>query len=415
MKTGEKNMNVGNARLTNFFGKNKSVILRAPLLSVSGYGVHSRQIYNWLENREDMDIITQIVQWGNTSWMINPEMENGLVGRMVENSRDIEGVADVSIQVQLPDEWDPSLAKINIGVSAVVETDICNPAWIDAMDKMDAVIVPSEHIKKTILNTKNTNSTGTTRTKIFVIPEWYHKEIDQESYEHLGIKFDTDFNFLLVSQFTGFDPYSDRKNIFNTIKWFCEAFAGDRDVGLVLKTNHGRGTTIDRQITKNKIRQLISEVRHGDFPKIHLIHGNLTAAEVAGLYSHPQVKCFLSLTRGEGFGLPILEASASGLPVMTTNWSAQLDFLSLGKFIPITYKLIDIPESKVDNRIFISGMKWADPSEEDFKKKLVKFRKKSVIPSQWAEDLSKKIRESFCSTSIMSMYDNMISELMEAE
>jgi len=413
MKIGEKNMNVGNARLTDIFSKNKSVIIRAPLLSVSGYGVHSRQIYKWLENRNDMDIIAQVVQWGNTSWMINNEMENGLVGRIVQNSRDLNGQADISIQVQLPDEWDSNLAKLNIGVSAVVETDCCNPLWIDAMDKMDAVIVPSEHIKKTILNTKNSQGVGTTKTRIFVIPEWYHEEIDNESYEQLGIKFDTDFNFLLVSQFTGHDPYNDRKNIFNTIKWFCEAFTGDRDVGLVIKTNHGRGTTIDRQITKNKLRQLISDVRVGDFPKIHLIHGNLTASEIAGLYNHPQVKCFLSLTRGEGFGLPILEASACALPVITTNWSAQLDFLGLGKFIPISYNLIDIPQSKVDDRIFISGMKWADPAEEDFKKKVTKFRKKSTIPSQWAKDLSKKIRESFCSTAIMSIYDDMISELTE--
>ena len=151
----------------------------------------------------------------------------------------------------------------------------------------------------------------------------------------------------------------------------------------------------------------------GDFPKIHLIHGNLTASEIAGLYNHPQVKCFLSLTRGEGFGLPILEASACALPVITTNWSAQLDFLGLGKFIPISYNLIDIPESKVDDRIFISGMKWADPVEEDFKKKVTKFRKKSTIPLQWAKDLSQKIRENFCSTAIMSIYDDMISELTE--
>ena len=44
---------------------------------------------------------------------------------------------------------------------------------------------------------------------------------------------------------------------------------------MIIKTNHGRGTKIDRRITKNKIRQLIGEVRSGPYPKIHLVHGNL--------------------------------------------------------------------------------------------------------------------------------------------
>ena len=45
------------------------------------------------------------------------------------------------------------LQKTNIGVSAVVETDRCNPEWIKSMNAMDAVIVPSEHVKNIILNT----------------------------------------------------------------------------------------------------------------------------------------------------------------------------------------------------------------------------------------------------------------------
>ena len=48
------------------------------------------------------------------------------------------------VQLQLPDEWDSNLAKKNIGVSAFVETDRCNPQWIDKCNEMDAVIVPSK-------------------------------------------------------------------------------------------------------------------------------------------------------------------------------------------------------------------------------------------------------------------------------
>jgi len=383
-----------------------NVIIRAPLLSISGYGVHSRQVFKWLETRSDFNIFSQIVQWGNTSWMINPDMEEGIVERIMSTSRDVSSTADLSFQVQLPDEWDSNLAKINIGVSAVVETDRCSSIWVDAINKMDAVIVPSTHIRQTILNS------GNVTTKIFVIGEWFYDNIERENISSLDVDFDTDFNFLSVGTFTGNDPESDRKNLFNTVKWFCESFSDDPNVGLILKTNFGRGTHIDRQITRNTIRSVIGEVRKTKFPKIHLIHGNLTSDEIISLYRKPSVKCLITLTRGEGFGLPILEAAASGLPIIATNWSAHLDFLNLGKFIPVHYRLIDIPDRRVDNRIFLKGFRWADPIEVDFKKKIKKFRNKHVIPEKWARDLSVDIRKKFGSKNIMRLYDEMIKDIL---
>jgi len=384
-----------------------NAVIRAPLLSISGYGVHCRQIFKWLESREDINLFSQVVQWGNTSWMINPELENGLVGRVISSSNPPPSKFDISFQVQLPDEWDPNLADKNVGISAFVESDKCNPAWIESMNRMDAVIVPSNHIRDMILNT------GTVKTSLLVIPEWYHEEIDKESIQSLDLDFETDFNFLSVAQFTGNDPETDRKNLYYTVKWFCEAFKDDEKVGLIIKTNHGRGTRIDRQITKNKLKALISEVREGPFPRIHLIHGNLTSEEIVGLYRHPTVKCLLSLTRGEGFGLPLLEAAASSLPVMATNWSAHLDFLNLGRFIPINFSLVNVSPAKIDNRIFISGMKWAEPSEKDFKKKVVRLRNKYNMPKQWAVDLSSSVKLKFNSKSIMLMYDDMLKQIMD--
>ena len=54
-----------------------------------------------------------------------------------------EGVYDLTVQVQLPDEWKPELGRKNIGISAFVETDKCNPKWVKKCNEMDHVIVPS--------------------------------------------------------------------------------------------------------------------------------------------------------------------------------------------------------------------------------------------------------------------------------
>ena len=56
------------------------------MLSISGYGVHSRQIFKWLESRHDIDLKVQVLQWGNTTWMLNGDLEDGLIGRIMEKT-----------------------------------------------------------------------------------------------------------------------------------------------------------------------------------------------------------------------------------------------------------------------------------------------------------------------------------------
>ena len=131
----------------------------------------------------------------------------------------------------------------------------------------------------------------------------------------------------------------------------CDVFKDNPNVGLILKTNSGKATKIDRQITRNMLKQAISQVKKGPGPKIYLLHGHLNDNDVASLYNSDKVKALVSLTRGEGFGLPILEAAASGLPVIATNWSAYLDFMNLGRFISIDYDLVPIHQSRQDNNI----------------------------------------------------------------
>ena len=382
----------------------KTVILRAPLLSLSGYGVHSRQVFRWL-SEQNVTLITQVVSWGNTSWMINPDMENGLIGKIMSHSRapeEIQGTADVSIQVQLPNEWDPALAKINIGFSAWVETDVCNPAWIQAANRMTAIVVPSEFTRSVI------EKTGKITVPLYVVPEAFIDEVLEPELSSLPLEVETNFNFLMVGQITGNNPDNDRKNTFFALKWLCEQFKNDPDVGIVIKTNSARSSSIDRHTTRRSLTAVLQQVRKGPFPRVYMLHGEMKAEEMASLYRHPSIKALLTLTRGEGWGLPILEAAASDLPVIATNWSGHLDFLKLARFIPIDYALSEIPASRVDNTIFVKGAKWAQPIESDAKKKMQKFRDKPSLPQKWASDSGPAIREAFSQAAINRLYDEAL-------
>lgn len=380
----------------------KKVLVRGPLLSESGYGNHARQVFRWLINKHpDLEITVQVLPWGTTSWHVNPDAEGGLIGEIMKRTGDVSKKFDVSFQIQLPNEWDTKLADFNVGVSAIVEADRCNPKWVEACNAMNLVIVPSTFCENTL------RSTGTVTAQIVVVPESFIPEVLSDNAS-IDIDFETNFNFLVVGTITGNSPFNDRKNIFFMIKWLCEEFKNDPDVGVILKTNVGRGTKLDWPNIEEMLKKVINEVRVGQFPKIHIIHGITSNLEIAGLYRHPKVKALVSATRGEGFGLPVLEAAASALPVVITEQSGHMDFMKSGKFTRLEYDLQPIHESRQDQNIWMSGSKWAEVREADFKKKIRKFRVSSDVPKEWANDLAKKLRITHSPEAINNVYENLI-------
>jgi glycosyltransferase involved in cell wall biosynthesis len=192
------------------------------------------------------------------------------------------------------------------------------------------------------------------------------------------------------------------------LKWLFEAFKDDPEVGIVLKTNAGRNTKIDRDLVLKTLNSVIAEVRKGPYPKLHFLHGEMSDTEISGLYRNPQIKALVSLTRGEGFGLPVLEAAAAGLPVIATSWSAHTEFLKNVKFIGVDYKLTQVHPSRIDGKIFVQGSNWADPIESDFKKKVLKFKSSSSQPTLWAQEGSKIIQEKYSFASIAKQYDDIL-------
>ena len=176
------------------------VVLRAPLLTNSGYGVHSRQIFEWLRDRSDVDLYTECVRWGNCSWIVDPDAHGGLIREVMKHSKPVEKgqKLDYSFQVQLPNEWDTNLARKNIGISAFVETDRCNPEWVNHCNKMDKIVTPSTFTKNVVLRS------GKLTTDIEVIPEWYNHNIikksdcDKISNNDDRYNFKTPFNIMIM-------------------------------------------------------------------------------------------------------------------------------------------------------------------------------------------------------------------------
>ena len=386
-------------------GAMKTAVLRGPILSKSGYGTHCRQIFRWMLDA-GYDVRCNITPWGITSWHVNPDDLNGLVGAAMQRTSSPQTDTDLSIQVQLPHEWDSTLSRFNIGVTAGVETNKAPSHWAECVSKMDLVIVPSSFSRDGLV------AAGAPAEKIKVVPESFSDSLLDEHrghLRHLELDYiDTHYNFLMFGQVTSNDPDTDRKNLLYTVKWFCEEFKGDKSVGLVIKSNLGTNCVFQKIQLENMFRSLVKEVRQGEFPKVYLINGDMSNDDCASLMMNPKINSLLSLTKGEGYGLPLVDAAASGLPIIATNWSGHLDFLKFGKFSKVSYELKKVPHEKLDKSIFVEGSSWAMPIESDAKKRMRKAVESNKVPAEWSNELRTKIQENFSFKAVSKRYDEVI-------
>jgi len=306
----------------------KKILLRGPVMSRSGYGEQSRFALRSLRKHEDrFDIFLINTKWGGTGWATEENEERQYLEYLIQKTHvhlQNKGQFDISLQVTIPNEWE-KIAPINIGYTAGIETNRIAPQWIEKSMLMDKIIVTSSHSKNVMANTvydlhsrETEKVVGQTSIKVPIEAVGYPVKLTKKKSVKLDLE--TDFNFLAVSQ------WGPRKNTANTIKWFVEKFKDNPNVGLVLKGFMRNNSTTDKMHVESILESVIDPEAKC---KVYLLHGDLSDEEMIGLYSHPKIKCLVSLSHGEGWGLPLFEASYTGLPIVSTNWSGQCDFLSV--------------------------------------------------------------------------------------
>mgnify|MGYP003625221226 CR=1 FL=1 len=77
-----------------------------------------------------------------------------------------------------------------------------------------------------------------------------------------------------------------------------------------------------------KIKAIKATCKSKNLPNVYLLHGEFTDEEMNEIYNHSKVKAMVNLTKGEGFGRPLLEFSLTNKPILTTNWSGHTDYLN---------------------------------------------------------------------------------------
>ena len=310
-------------------------VVSCPIDTYSGYGARSRDIVKALIELDKYEVVIVPQRWGNTPQGFiadNPEWE-------FLNKYLVKGqvTPDIWAQITVPNEFTP-MGKYNIGITAGIESTIAPAEWVEGCNKMNLILGSSEHTINILRNSKFEKRDKNTN-KVIGIVEWkglgkvlfegVHTEVYKPTKSNFSLDIKEDFAYLFCGHWINGKIGEDRKNVGLLIKAFYETFKNKTKVpALILKTTSMGTSYMDRDDILRRIDAIKKTVKANKLPNVYLLHGEFTDKEMNSIYNHPKVKAMVSLTKGEGFGRPLLEFSLTNKPIITTNWSGHIDYLN---------------------------------------------------------------------------------------
>jgi len=349
-------------------------LVTAPVATRSGYGAHSRDICRALIKLDKYEVKILSVRWGNCPMnaLHEDDPNDKMIIERLLDGPNLPQQPELHIHIVIPNEFQ-TFGKYNIGITAGLEMTACPAPWLEGMNRMNMNIVPSNFVKEIMskctfeMRDDNTNEMKGmlkneqqievlfegTDTNIYKKTKDFSKEFIDEMKT-----VDETFNFLYVGHWLQGDIGHDRKDTGMLVKVFLETFKNMKNKpGLIMKTGGAGFSVLDREEILNKINA-IKETVGGKLPNIYFLHGDFTDEEMNGLYNHPKVKAHISLTHGEGFGRPLLEATISQKPVIAPNWSGHLDFLPKNLAVLLGGSLQNVQRGSVPDNMYIEGSQW---------------------------------------------------------
>lgn len=261
------------------------------------------------------------------------------------------------VLVYLPPEYWPVYfepGRRNVGFTAW-ETDRLPPHWPSLFNLAERVLVLSS------MNREVCERCGVV-VPVRVVPPMLREVPPPVSDEHrrqiragLGIGPHT-------TVFYSINTWEPRKGVYDLLSAFASAFSNADDVVLLLKTSP-RGIGAPPSYTAAPVAELLAKWhqraargREACLPPIRVIGDNLSGEQIEDLHRAGDV--FVSLTRGEGWGMGGCEALVRGRPVLMTGWSGQLDYLGSEWPWLVNYRLTQVTPWP-QQASFLASQRWA--------------------------------------------------------
>lgn len=301
----------------------------------SGYAESAKNFMLSLDSK-NVDIRYKYVYGKGTPFRVmEPEHSDNYIINIIRSRRFEESIPQVVYGQG--DVFFKNTGKYKIGYT-MLETTGIPKEWVKQANEMNEVWVPSHFNVETFRNSG-------VKVPIYVIP----LGIDINYYNpYINAQINPDYyTFLSVFE------WGERKNPEMLLRAFSRAFTKKDNVRLICKIFNNDGTiNVNEEIAKLNLPS--------DGPDIIFLYNQkIRDIEMPVLYR--SADCFVLSTRGEGWGMPILEAMASGKPVIATNWSAQTEFFNEDVGYPIRVKKLIDAKAKCP---YYEGFQWAEADED---------------------------------------------------
>lgn len=324
------------------------IAIRGPVEDVTGYATVTREIALALF-RLGVDVNLQPVPWGVTRAELPGPTRNLLNGLLTR-----QGCFDGLLNISIPPFFGRTSTQPAVGLT-MLEVDGLPASWVACCNRMDEVWVPSS------FNAESFGRSGVVAGKIRVMP----LGIDTGLFTPVGPKLAFTKPGAEMFVFLSVFEWVPRKGYDLLLTAYFQEFKAGDDVCLVLKNHSNSDYDPDGASIAGTIHEIAAQHSKPGrrAPEVVLLPEVLPIVQMPELYR--MADCFVLPTRGEGWNLPALEALACGLPVITTAWSAHLDWLNRDNAFLIEVESLEtVPSLGTDNDDVYRGHHWARPSIE---------------------------------------------------
>ena len=255
----------------------------------------------------------------------------------------------------------------------VFENNTIPKEWVSELKKCSCVIVPSEFNKISCLDSGIKN--------VFKVPHAINFDIWNLDLPPSGL-LDAGENIKIITVGT----WRQRKNWETMFSAICDLIKNSQNIFWTLKVD--KGSQADRDLKSWFSKYDISEKYHKNF----LIDSRvLDESSMARLIKSHDL--LLSASLGEGFGLPALQASCIGVPVVCPRYGGYLEFFDESSHVEIKQSGVEIIK-KLDNLPQFANLEWPV------------YKKESIANALYLCISKYKNKEINKSTNYVKFYDN---------
>jgi glycosyltransferase involved in cell wall biosynthesis len=342
-------------------------LISCPIDTYSGYGARSRDIVKAIIELDKYEVKIIPQRWGQTPKGFiknNPEWE--FLSKHILTVQP-PNQPEIWMQITVPNEFQP-VGKYNIGCTAGIESTIAPGDWIEGCNRMNLILGSSKHTIDVLKNSKWEKRDKQTNQSQGML-EWNGENesifegANTDVYKPVKSTFDLsnikeEFAYLFVGHWMEGHMGEDRKNVGLLVKAFYETFKNkSKKPALILKTSTVGSSYLDRDRILKRVKQIKDSCKSNNLPNVYLLHGEFTDIEINEIYNHSKVKAMVNLTKGEGFGRPLLEFSLVNKPIITTNWSGHIDYLN-SEFTTLLQGTMTKIHPSAANNMLLAEAEW---------------------------------------------------------